>query len=337
MKLSYTEIERIIGSKLPVSAYKYNAWWSNDMTSGSRQCRAWLDIGWRTANIELGKSITFSKEWSTYLLTWNPNKWEWTDINDAIKSFKATGNLVDRWSYGNTKKISPGDRLFLIRQSKEPKGIFASGWATSGCIQDEHWDEEKANQGILAKYVTIKYDVLLNPFTDRILSRLELNEGMLGNMHWSTQPSGISIPRDISAELERKWAEVVMSYWKDTIPEEVNERTVFKEGAVTTISVNAYERNADARKKCIQHYGYRCFACGILLAEIYGERAKEFIHIHHTVPLADIGEEYAVDPIKDLKPLCPNCHAVIHRSRIAISIEDLKRIIYETKTLNSEE
>ena len=44
--------------------------------------------------------------------------------------------------------------------------------------------------------------------------------------------------------------------------------------------------------------------------------------------LLDIGEEYEIDPIKDLRPVCPNCHAMLHRNG-NISIEELKS---ETKS-----
>ena len=99
------------------------------------------------------------------------------------------------------------------------------------------------------------------------------------------------------------------------------------EGKVKQVYVNIYERNEDARIKCIEHYGYKCFCCGILLSTVYGELAKDFIHIHHITELSKIGKEYKVDPINDLRPLCPNCHAIIHRKSPALSIEELINIM----------
>jgi 5-methylcytosine-specific restriction protein A len=101
----------------------------------------------------------------------------------------------------------------------------------------------------------------------------------------------------------------------------------FLEGKVKQVYVNIYERNENARIKCIEHYGYKCFGCGILLSTVYGELAKDFIHIHHITELSKIGKEYKVDPINDLRPLCPNCHAIIHRKSPALSIEELISII----------
>ncbi len=51
--------------------------------------------------------------------------------------------------------------------------------------------------------------------------------------------------------------------------------------------------------------------------------------MHHLKQLSEVGEEYEVDPIKDLRPVCPNCHSMLHRKRLALSIEELKEI-FET-------
>lgn len=51
--------------------------------------------------------------------------------------------------------------------------------------------------------------------------------------------------------------------------------------------------------------------------------------VHHLKKLADIKAEYEVDPIKDLQPVCPNCHAMIHRQDPPIEIEELKKQLKE--------
>jgi len=85
------------------------------------------------------------------------------------------------------------------------------------------------------------------------------------------------------------------------------------EGAVKKVSVNAYERNPIARMKCIEHYGSTCAICGLDFGKYYGEFASGFIHVHHIKPIHEIGKEYVVDPINDLIPVCPNCHAMLHK------------------------
>ncbi|WP_421253616.1 HNH endonuclease [Aeromonas jandaei] len=109
--------------------------------------------------------------------------------------------------------------------------------------------------------------------------------------------------------------------------EEVVHPETYIEGATKSISVNAYERNLDARAKCIAHYGCKCYVCQFDFQKVYGEIGKGFIHVHHEVPLAEIKNEYSVDPIKDLKPLCPNCHGIIHRTYPPISVDALKDLL----------
>ncbi|MDP2890452.1 MAG: HNH endonuclease [Bacteroidota bacterium] len=99
------------------------------------------------------------------------------------------------------------------------------------------------------------------------------------------------------------------------------------EGALKQITVNAYERDLNARKKCIEIHGVSCIICGFNFEKQYGEIGKDFIHVHHIKPLSQIGVEYEIDPIKDLCPICPNCHAILHRKNPPYSIEEIKSII----------
>lgn len=73
--------------------------------------------------------------------------------------------------------------------------------------------------------------------------------------------------------------------------------------------------------------GYRCAVCGFDFYETYGEIGKDFIHIHHLKPLADLGGEKEV-AVDDLRPVCPNCHAMLHRKKKGVySISELRKKI----------
>jgi 5-methylcytosine-specific restriction protein A len=61
--------------------------------------------------------------------------------------------------------------------------------------------------------------------------------------------------------------------------------------------------------------------------ESYGEVGKQFIHVHHIDPVASKTGEYEIDPQKDLIPVCPNCHAMIHKKTPPYSVEELKQLL----------
>lgn len=113
---------------------------------------------------------------------------------------------------------------------------------------------------------------------------------------------------------------------------EVPNNSLYREGAVKTVTVNKYERDQAARKKCIQHHGPICKVCEVNLVDIYGPLAAGYIHVHHLRPLADIGAEYEVDPKLDLIPVCPNCHAMLHRNNPPLSVEELRARMQEAKS-----
>lgn len=110
-------------------------------------------------------------------------------------------------------------------------------------------------------------------------------------------------------------------------PDEVDDPKKYYEGAVRAISVNAFERNSLARSKCIERYGYTCSVCNFNFEEAYGDIGAGFIHVHHLTPLAKVDTRYSVDPVQDLRPVCPNCHAMIHKRMPPYSVEEMKQIL----------
>ena len=131
-------------------------------------------------------------------------------------------------------------------------------------------------------------------------------ENKSGSFFWEMRP-------EVAEALEKLGWVTPESPALRTFPDEVDETEVFREGSVRQTLVNAYERNFQARQKCIEYYGESCFVCHFNFGKVFGELGKGFIHVHHLFPLSEIAEEYDVDPVRDLRPICPNCHAMIHR------------------------
>lgn len=110
-------------------------------------------------------------------------------------------------------------------------------------------------------------------------------------------------------------------------PEESPSVGTYSEGTQKRVSVNVYERNPKAKKDCIAVHGTTCSVCGFRFEEHYGEIGKDFIHVHHLEMISTLGVNYIVDPETDLTPICPNCHAMIHKRNPPFTIEELKRML----------
>jgi 5-methylcytosine-specific restriction protein A len=268
---------------------------------------------------------------ATYLLTWNPDKWHWRDMEADVQRCRRDGYIDDRWSCGRNKHIQPNDRIFLLRQGREPRGLIASGWAISDVFQDVHWGD----QADTAQYIGVRFDVLLDPDQEPIFRREWLDSEAFRRVHWNTQVSGITIPDDIADQLEIEWSRFLASsniVQTHTVAQqlriaEASEGQSYIEGTARTVQVNRYERNVEARRACIRHYGLNCVVCGFNFQQAYGNIGIGFIHVHHLTPLSLVGEQYEVDPIKDLRPVCANCHAMFHQQTPPLSIEELRAIV----------
>ncbi|HEV3146557.1 MAG TPA: hypothetical protein VGZ47_21900 [Gemmataceae bacterium] len=112
-----------------------------------------------------------------------------------------------------------------------------------------------------------------------------------------------------------------------SLAEEVTTPKPLTEGSVFRIEVNAYERSPVARQRCIESYGAKCFVCRFDFGEVYGPLAEGYIHVHHLRPLSEIAQNYVVDPVNDLRPVCPNCHAVLHLRKPPYSIEEIDNLL----------
>lgn len=108
-------------------------------------------------------------------------------------------------------------------------------------------------------------------------------------------------------------------------PNEIQQEATYIEGAAVQVIVNRYERDQKARQAALDWHGYQCKVCGLDMTKVYGEIAKGFIHVHHLIPLSEIKENYQVDPKTDLIPVCPNCHAMLHRQYPPLTPEALNR------------
>lgn len=278
------------------------------------------------------------KNKNAFLFLWNPNLWDWMDIEETIDHLRNVGSVLRRWSCGNSKKIKKGDRVFLVRVGKEPRGIMGSGYAKSSYYVAPHWDGTK---GKTSNYIDIEFDVLINPEKHALFDKESLEMLDPNNLQqWFPQQSGISIKSEIIESLETNWFNFITSrkhigngFISNDVTNDLSESYV--EGKSKEITQTQYERNPQARKICLKIHGYSCQICNFNFEHAFGEIGRGFIHVHHIRSISDLGgKEYGVDPKNDLIPVCPNCHAMIHSKRPAFTIEEMKSIRKNNKDGN---
>ncbi|HMR99624.1 MAG TPA: hypothetical protein PKE62_10230 [Anaerolineales bacterium] len=119
-----------------------------------------------------------------------------------------------------------------------------------------------------------------------------------------------------------------------------DENIFISEGRKRSVSTQVYERSKKLRDIAIKHYSVDgmiiCAACGFDFYKEYGEIGRGYIEIHHQKPICQYEEadfaQVAIDAVKDLIPLCANCHRIVHRRRgNPLSIEELTRLLNEKR------
>lgn len=208
------------------------------------------------------------------------------------------------------------------QQDHAASNVIIEGW---GHPDFEWGDTTTSESGIVstaAKFTAFsdQWDVLLDEYLAEVAPPVIYDgraEG--GSLYAPTQSD--------TEEETRRGASSSGDTNGSLFPDEVDRSFQLWEGAVSQVLVNRYERNPVARQQCLDHYGYTCQACEVSMEQTYGELGRDFIHVHHKVPVSEVGESYEVDPINDLVPVCPNCHAMLHRKEETLSVEVLREII----------
>ncbi len=267
---------------------------------------------------------------NTYLFAWNPNKWTWTTLDECIEQIEISGKATEKWSCVSHRAIKPGDRAFIVRLGSEPRGVFGAGYVSSEAFLSKHWNGGSKN----IHRVLIDFEVLLNPEKDKILTLDYLKTTNLKNQQWSTQSSGISIKPELTDELEATWFSFLTKQnigINTSLTTFTAKKRIYTEGIANQILQTRYERNPFARAACLKYYGYSCSVCEFNFEKKFGELGKGFIHVHHLTQISNIRESYLVDPVKDLRPVCPNCHAMLHKQNPPLTIDELKKRLVSSK------
>lgn len=213
-------------------------------------------------------------------------------------------------------------------------GVFLVGWYMHAVVYRKYQPpvnlSQRSYNGNEIGYYTkaSEENCVLLPIGKRTLRipKAKGNSGGIGQSQVWFADSG----RENDNKFGEKLKNFMANYYHISLEEEINLSPIVNlsiEGKRGIQETKFLTRSQKARRQCIEHYGAVCQVCNFDFEIFYGDIGKGFIHVHHTQPLAHFESEREVNPIKDLIPVCPNCHAMIHKRDEPYSINELKRII----------
>lgn len=259
-----------------------------------------------------------------FLFSWNAKK-----NPHSIPEKVSADPWFNWWSCGRRMDLPEGSRFFLMRVGVEARGIIGSGWTTS----EPYERRVSESEGGLWKETGEEYycvNINFEFISEKLVIPLKiLLQAPFNDFNWSQRASGIEIPAKIAAMLETEWSNRITGHLSEPqYAEEIPSDGSYPEGAVKKISINAYERSERARRACINHFGPNCLVCGFSFCDTFPgiSKVENYIHVHHLRMLSEIDDIYQVDPVKDLIPVCPNCHAALHLKDPPYTPEELAQL-----------
>lgn len=243
---------------------------------------------------------------------------------DYSSSFEHYGSID--WRQGNTN-FEVGDIVYIYctlpLKMIQYKCIIDRIDLEFSQIRDDkgYWlDENEYWKSLNGKFMTL-----------RLVEQVSNEQMKLGKLKEHGLKAAPQSPIKIKDKNLLKYIETNFTdnYQTDFFPDMVIEEEIQYEGAKKSILVNRYERSSKARENAIIFHGLNCKVCNLNFQEKYGEIGKDFIHIHHLIPINEIGVNYQINYRNDLIPVCPNCHSMLHRKLNGKepTLEELKQMI----------
>lgn len=272
------------------------------------------------------------------ILLWNPDNWPWRTFGEDVAKVRNGQPVRVGWKVQHPHLVHIGMPAYLYRTGTKGRGFMASGTVVSPPYVTSHFRGEHEQQ----TSVDVMIDTVIDPSDDLLLSMDALNTQIPDADRVSNFLYSGVVLRGVAAEqLQTLWRNHIgmmlgVGSELGALPDSSAEY-FYAEGALRQLSLNAHERSGPARDRAIAIHGTDCCVCGINFERMYGEIGKGFIHIHHLDPIANASENRPVDPRNDLVPVCPNCHAMLHRGQAKpLTPSELQRMLTSMSIGNDE-
>jgi hypothetical protein len=177
-------------------------WFEFVCSSDEHRSKEEWEKWWRAAGFAAPDQVVGSQPTAAYLLTWNPALFPFGNLDEHINAIRERGQSVFQWSTGRRRSMSPGERVFLLRQGPDPRGLVGVGEVLSEIKEQPHWDQQKRKQGKTSFLVQVSWKALSR---EPIIDLSRLNEETGNRDLWATQTGGVSVPPDVVERLEAMW------------------------------------------------------------------------------------------------------------------------------------
>jgi len=238
------------------------------------------------------------------LLGWDPvwpEAWQ-PDYHAAAAVASASGFFRAVWDISPAAGwLQPGSDVWFAVSGERP-GVAGHGVVVSAPYGAA--DPQGSPDGG-QHLVDIDIDILL-PLGDAV-PLADLPPEIPGLFPEPGAAAGLS--RDTGEDLRRAWSRSAANGRTgspDPLP------GALPQPAVRWTLTSSYERDPDAARVCRAHHGPACSVCGLDPEAVFGPEGAGVLQVHHIVPPRLLSDSYELDPVTDLVPLCPTCHAVAH-------------------------
>ena len=144
---------------------------------------------------------------NTYLLTWNPSKWDFEGgYRTFLQSVKNGDNPIIEWRAANSS-IVKGDILYLMRLGEEPRGIILKGIAMGSGHPSKHYEVDRAAAGEMINRVDVQF-VSAGDFYHGEYIDWKVLKDRFPDQNWTSQASGIKIKEEYCDEINELWNQI---------------------------------------------------------------------------------------------------------------------------------
>ncbi len=182
----------------------------------------------------------------SFLFTWKPTEtYPHAEIRRLLDEFEANGSLLERWRCASHRMVREGDRAYVYKQGKPPRGIFAAGTIV-GPAEERRVARPNENRFV----VPIEFEVFVDPAERFLVSNVDLLQ-VSAPTPWNTQRSGVPLARGIEDLLNRRLASAWPQSQKARDPARKTERLI-----------EVYERDQTLVRELMELYDGCCQICG---------------------------------------------------------------------------